>query len=184
MTKRKPSPKTKLALVKRGDESPSPKIRKRRPRSDNNDIRRREVEDLYLNGYRPQEIHAMLLPRHGVAAGTIRNDIVAIRKLWTEIIIEEEPSVRETYVGKLYAVRRYAMREGVRDYRLAYEIDRQIARVLGLKLTADSQQITITVEEARTYVAHICDLVAQHVRHADDRAALLAAIEAEGGVAS
>jgi hypothetical protein len=145
------------------------------------------VEEMLYGGYRPQQIHILLKERFPVTRGTIRNDIVEIRKNQKEVTTEASVEVKDEFIGRLHAIRRAAMkgwrdpdgRVKGRDFRLAHDIDKTIASVLGLKLASDNPRITITMEAAQSYIEHVMDIIAQNVRDPDDRARVLAAIESE-----
>lgn len=154
--------------------------------------RLRAIEELYYQGHTPQQIHTLLRDLYPVTRATIRNDLVAIRKQHAELLLEQQPEIREQYFGRLHQIRRMVLKgwkdpDGKirgRDFKLAHELDKEIARLLGLRLESDTQRLTVTMEAARSYVEHICDLIVQNVRDPEDRARLLAAIEAEAGIAS
>lgn len=151
----------------------------------------REVEELYINGYCAKEIHDLIGARHDVTAGTVRNDIVAIRKMWGDDL-QHQDSVegKRRYLASLRSVRRKAMsghkelsirgdvRIKGRDYKLAHEIDKEIARVSGVTLASDSRTIHLSIEEARAYMDEVMRIVMLRVTDIETQQKIIADLEA------
>jgi hypothetical protein len=149
-------------------------------------LRQREVEELYINGYSAAEIHTLLEDRFTVAQGTIRNDIVAIRKRWGHDI--EPPEIegaKEKYLASLKSMRRKSLRGWKevtlsgdrvrgRDFKLAFEIDKEIARITGVELRSDTKTVHLTMERARGYLEKALAIVWSHVGDELIREAILA----------
>ncbi len=145
-------------------------------------VRMREVEELYLNGYSASEILTILGDRFNVVYGTIRNDIVAVRKRWRG---ELEPKVTdgaaERYLGGIKSLRRKALsgwkeqtfsgetRVKGRDYKLVFELDKEIARLSGVSLKSDEKALKITIEKAKAYIDDVLDVIFDIVTDQDQR---------------
>lgn len=129
--------------------------------------RRHAVEDLYLNGVKAQEIHDRLGQTFGVTYGTIRNDIVAVRKAWRDQLKEmstlEGP---EEYVARLTQMRRAAYtgweedgkdgRKRIvgRDFRLVHQIDKELAKLQGVDIK-DGASVTVNIQSVRAFMDKI-----------------------------
>ena len=154
-------------------------------------LRMREVEELYLNGYCAKEIHDLIGAKHDVTYGTIRNDIVAVRKMWGDDLTHQDVTEgKRRFLASLRSVRRKALtgfRENTirgdvrikgRDYRLAYEIDKEIARVSGVTLASDTRTLNVSIEQARAYMDEVMRVVFKHVTDPELQEAIIRDIEA------
>lgn len=107
--------------------------------------RRKLVESLYLRGLPPRQIHPLVIERLGKAAyGTIRNDIVQIRKAWAEVLqAAQERDFAEEYFSRAMDDRRQALSAG--DIKTAYAILKDIAGMMGVEFKAP----TLPIEDRR-----------------------------------
>lgn len=129
--------------------------------------RLRAVEELYLAGYGPQEIHDLIGESYGVTYGTLRNDIVRIRAAWgSDIDASTEFEGRHRYLAALRQLRRKVMsgweedgKKRGRDYALAYRIDQDIARLSGVRLKGDERTIHLDVQAARGFIDRLLEEV-------------------------
>ena len=148
--------------------------------------RLRVVEELLLNGYGPSEIHDLIGEQYSVAPGTIRNDIVAVNKAHrADITSATELEGREKYLASIRVIRRKALSgwnetdaQGVvkvrgRDFKLAHQLDQEIARISGVNLKVDDRTIKINMEKARGYLDLIFQIVFKHVEDEDTRKLIL-----------
>ena len=155
--------------------------------------RLRAIEELYLNGYCAREIHRLLGEQYKVGYGTLRNDIVAIRKVWSDDTGNRDAlEGKDRYLASLRSMRRRVMkgweepsRSGRmrivgRDYKLAHQIDKEIARISGVRLASDEHTIHLDIEEARQYMQSVMEVVFKHVEDAAVREAIVADIEVLG----
>jgi len=153
--------------------------------------RLREVEELYLNFYCAKEIHDILGEKWDVTHGTIKNDIVTIRK-WHKAAVEEKDvdSGRQGYVARLKSIRRRAatgfkeptgikgdVRIKGRDMRLVHDIDKEIARMEGVELKSDSRTIHVDLEKARNFIKEIMEIVMRRVIDREIQIAIIDDIE-------
>ncbi len=155
--------------------------------------RRREVEHLMLNQHSGKDIFDVLGKRYGVVYGTIKNDMTVIRKLWGGYSddhrqIEEG---RARYVASLFELRRRATPDDQqysvegedtdkdaghivtirgKKYRVTkgalkfiHDIDKEIARLSGVELRADTQTIQLSVDAARNYVETVMRIFFKYV---------------------
>ena len=155
---------------------PTPVARKKR-------LRLREVEELYLGGYCAKEIHDLIGERHAVTYGTIRNDICSIRKIWTDDVDKQDKfRGRQRYLAALKQVRRKVMggwkeSDGLRghqkirgrDYRLAHELDKEIATLSGVELSGSVRTVHLNVEVARDFMKAVMGVVFRYVTDAETR---------------
>ena len=152
--------------------------------------RLRAVEELMISGLGATEIHEILEPRFSVTYGTIRNDIVTVRKVHrSDFDSMTELRGREDYLAAVRQVRRKAItgwtetdaqgatRIKGRDYRLVHNIDKEIASLAGVRLTAGDKTITLNMERAREYLQVIFNIVFKHVVDEDTRKLILTDIE-------
>lgn len=161
--------------------------------AENRRRRLRSVEELYLNGYCAREITDLLDTTYGVAYGTIRNDIAAVRKWWTEDLgTRDATEGGQRYLASLRAMRRRVMdgwtetdvygRSATkgRDYKLAHQLDKEIARLSGYRLKSDEQTIQLDVKQAQEYMTEVMAAVFKHVTDRETQDAILADLEAAG----
>lgn len=152
--------------------------------------RLRAIEELYLNGYCAREIHQLLEPTYGVTYGTIRNDIVLLRRVWKyDTSHEETVEGKERYMASLRSMRRRVMkgwrekdvtgRERIvgRDYKLAHSIDKEIAKLSGVAVASEGHSIHITIQAAREFMDRVMGVVMTHVTDAETQSAIIRDIE-------
>ena len=146
--------------------------------------RLRIIEEMYLGGHSPKEIHSAIGDKYDVSLGTIRNNIVTIRKSWTadkDSMDTQEGSQR--YIASLRQLRRKALqpwemgKKQGRDLRLVHQLDQEIARMSGVKLKADEKTIHLEVESAKKYIDEIMRVVFQHVLVPATRQAIIDDLE-------
>lgn len=129
--------------------------------------RLRAVEELYLAGYGPQEIHDLIGEAYRVTYGTVRNDIVAIRSTWTaDTDARDELEGKQRYLAALRQLRRKVMsgwdedgKTKGRDYALAYRIDQDIARLSGVRLKSDERTLHLDIQAARGFIDRLIAVV-------------------------
>ena len=139
--------------------------------------RRRLIEKLYLDGYGPLEIADRLPKQHRVQYGTVRKDIVEIRKAWVaDIDAMDEFEGRHRYLARTRDLRRKADR--MEKLELAHTLDKEIARLSGVNLKADdlTWQITLTAAVAR--IDDVMTAVFSVVTDHDTQEQIIDAIEA------
>lgn len=137
--------------------------------------RLRVVEELYISGYGPKDIHEKIKKKFPVRYGTLRNDIVDIRKAWAADL--DGLNVLEgkhRYFAAMQQVRRKAMdgwEEGDaikgRDYKLAHTIDQEIARLSGVRLKSDEKTIHLDIQEAKGFIEKVMEVVFEVVEDPD-----------------
>jgi len=158
--------------------------------------RLRAVEELYLNGYKAREIYNLLSSRergtYDVTYGTIRNDIVMVRKLWGHDIQNGGLEGRERYLASLKAMRRKVMtgwleegpdgrkRRAGRDYRLAHQIDKEIARIEGVEIASDTHKIHLDITAARSFMDKVMEAIFEEIDDPELQARIVAKLEASG----
>jgi len=148
--------------------------------------RLRLVEELVLSGYRAKEIHEKLSENISVTYGTIRNDIVRLRKQHRKDLDEKTELVgRDEYNARLKTLRRKALTGWVevdhvgstkikgRDLKLVHELDKELARFSGVDLKQDTQNVVMTVEKVRGYLDRIMGVVFVHVTDTQLREAII-----------
>lgn len=143
--------------------------------------RLREVEQLYLDGYGPLEIWEMIGNRHRVTRETIRQDTTDIRRAWMEdldSLTKLEGSQR--YLAATRLTRRLAMSGDAKDLKLAHQLDKEIARLSGVKLASDEQTIHVDVQQAREHMDQVLEVVFRHVEDRAVQEAIVADLEALG----
>lgn len=149
--------------------------------------RLRLVEELILNGFKTREIFDMVGTQYGVTYGTIRNDVVHVRKAHKdEINSQSELKGREVYLASILQLRRKSLtgwpevdRFGTsrikgRDFKLAHELDKEIARLSGVNIKSDEKTVHLTVEKARSYLDSIMQVVFDNVQDEATRARIVA----------
>ncbi len=109
--------------------------------------RRKMVEALYSKGLPPRSIHPVITKKLGeVTLGTIKNDIVAIRKAWGEVLEDEKSEDigghAPVFFNRAMALYRLAVTRN--DIRTAYTIAKDLAAMCGVEFRAD-----LVVEDAR-----------------------------------
>lgn len=153
--------------------------------------RLRAVEELYLNGYCAKEIHDLLLDSYGVTYGTIRNDIANVRRMWTDDLSHRDGlEGKDRYLASLRQLRRKTMQgwretdatgriviKG-RNYREAHNLDKEIARLSGVRLASDEHNIHVTVKAAREFIERVMEVVLEHVKDAETAESIVQALEA------
>lgn len=155
--------------------------------------RLRAIEELYLAGYCAKEIFDLLGEQYDVTYGTVRNDIVNIRKMWGEDIDHQDRlEGSRRYLAALRQIRRKAMAgyqehdaQGRvvtrgRSFKLAHEMDKEIARLSGVRLKSDEHTIHLDIEAAREYMDKVLAVVFEHVTDSATRDAIVAGIELLG----
>jgi len=153
-------------------------------------VRLRVIEGLMLSGAGAQEIHELTFPQFGVTYGTIRNDICDINKAHRKDLTKlNELEGREKYLASVRHLRRKAMSgwnevgaQGEvkikgRDYKLVHALDKEIASLSGVTLTAGDRTITLNMEKARGYLELIFSVVFKHVESEDTRQLIMDDIE-------
>jgi hypothetical protein len=149
------------------------------------------VEELMLNGYRTGEIYDLIGEQYNVSYKTIRMDIVEINKAHnSEITKLNELEGRSKYLASLKQVRRKAMSgwneedsSGVsrvrgRDYKLAHQIDQEIARLSGVALKQDEKTINLNITAARNEMEKIMGAVFSVVTDKEIQDLIIKEIEA------
>lgn len=155
--------------------------------------RLRAIEELYLNGYCAREIHGLIGEQYGVGYGTVRNDIVAIRSVWNDDSVNRDTlEGKDRYLASLRSMRRRVMKgwqepgkDGRmrivgRDYKLAHSIDKEIARLSGVRLASDEHTIHLDIEAARQFMEQVMSIVFTHVADNAVRERIVADLEALG----
>lgn len=155
--------------------------------------RLRAVEELYLNGYCAKEIHDLIGEQFDVTYGTLRNDISAIRKMWGDDTEHRETlEGKDRYLASLRSMRRRVMsgweekdstgrRKIVgRDYKLAHSIDKEIARLSGVRLANEEHTIHLTIEKARSFIDEVMSVVFKHVVDDETQHKIIADLEKLG----
>lgn len=155
--------------------------------------RLRAIEELYLNGYCAQEIYTLLKTSYPVTYGTIRNDIVDLRKIWKmDTSNRDMLEGKDRYLASLRAIRRKVMdgwQEPVfgggtkvvgRDFKQAHRLDKEIARLSGVTLASDMHSIHLSIQAAKDYVKTVMDVVMKHVEDPDIQRAIVEDLEAIG----
>ena len=151
----------------------------------------RAVEEMYINAYCAREIHDLIGDQFGVTYGTIRNDIVIVRKMWAKAKLKADPlQGGERHLAAMQNIRRRVMEgepikdgDGVehivgRDYKTAFAIDKEIAKLSGVTLATEERTIHLRIEEARDFVAKVMGVVMSLVTDAELQNAIIKGVEA------
>jgi len=130
--------------------------------------RLRVVEELMLNGYQTGEISDLIGSQYNVSYKTIRMDIVEINKAHrADITALTELEGRRRYLASLRQMRRKALSgwneedsSGVvrvrgRDFKLAHQLDQEIAKLSGVALKHDEKTINLNITAARNEMERI-----------------------------
>lgn len=157
-------------------------------------VRLRAVEEMYLNGYCASEIHDLIGTQFAITYGTVRNDIVKIRKMWREDNTEQdEDTGKDRYLAALRQLRRRALsgfeeehatvggvikRTVGRDPRLAHGIDKEIAMLSGVRLASNERTIHLSIEEARKFIGKVMEIVMRRVPDAETQSLIIKDLEA------
>lgn len=129
--------------------------------------RRRAVAEFMLNGYGPREIHNLIKIAHNCKYNTVRSDVVSIRKEWGHDASQvNKIEGRGAYLASLRQLRRKAVtgRDNEDHYiginlELAHKLDKEIARLSGVKLKTDETVIRLDILEARDFIGDLLDIV-------------------------
>lgn len=135
------------------------------------------IEAQYLNGFNATQIHAMLPKQFRVVHGTVKNDIVQIRKRWAEDASDlEKFDGRHRYLASLREIRTLSIESG--DIKLASQMDKDIAKLSGVRFMSDEQTVHMDIRAARDYVKNIMEIVMRHVTDPEQQQAIISDIEA------
>jgi len=138
--------------------------------------RLRLVEELYLAGNGPTEIHAKVFDQYPVTYQTIRNDITKVRKAWgADLDAQNRLEGRHRYLASLRQLRRKALIGGPKgpDFRLVHQLDQEVARLSGVNLKVDDKTIKLDIEAARGFMEKVMAVVFEVVTDSDQREDLL-----------
>lgn len=152
--------------------------------------RHRVIEELMLNGYRTREIFDIVGESYGISYGTLRNDVYAINKAHRADLGQlGEQTGREKYLASIRQIRRMTLRgwdeqdaQGVirirgRDFKLAHQLDKEIAGLSGVVLTTNDRTLHLNMEKARGYLELIFQVVFKHVPDQDIQKLILDDLE-------
>lgn len=155
--------------------------------------RLRAVEEMYLGGYCAIEIFELIGETYGVTRGTIRNDISAIRKIWGEDLSNRDRlEGQQRYMASLRSMRRRALKgwtevdaQGAtkirgRDYKLAHQLDKEIARLSGVELASDTKKVHVDIQAAREFMDRVMEIIFGVVTDREQQEAIIKALEADG----
>lgn len=161
--------------------------------------RLRVVEELYLNGYGAQEIHDLIGNQYDVTYGTVRNDIVKVRKAHRDAIDEStQLSAMETYRASLLQIRRKSLSgweeigaDGVtrirgRDFRVALKCDEELALLGGVNLRDKTRRVEVDVEAVQAHTGGVMEIVFaciedEDIDRGDLKDAIVAALDEAAG---
>lgn len=112
--------------------------------------RLRAVEELYLQGYKPQEVFDKIGKEHRVVIGTIRNDFQDIRDIWgQDLQALFKFKGGELYLASCQQVRGLALADN--NLELVHKIDQSIAKMTGVKSLIDQKHVQFTFEKVQGY---------------------------------
>jgi hypothetical protein len=119
--------------------------------------------------------------RKPVIYGTIKNDIVAVRKRWKADLAElDKLEGEERYLSATADLRRLALDEGsAKGLKIAMTANQEIARLSGVDLKIDDNTVrVIDVEQAKEYIDKILNVVWDEVTDTDAQLRIQAGIDA------
>ncbi len=139
--------------------------------------RLRAVEELYLQGYKPQEVFDQIGKDHRVVIGTIRNDFQDIRDIWGQDL-KKLFSLQggEMYLASIQQVRRLALAD--KEYGVVLKIDQEIAKMAGVASLVDPKKIHLTVDAARGYIDNVMEVIMANVIDSTIRQSIIEGIAA------
>ncbi len=150
----------------------------------NHRVRLRIIEELYIDGYGALEIHDKLVEgypdTHGkVQPGTVRKDIVAIRKAWSaDLDAADQITGRLRYLSSTRLVRRKALDDGsAQALKLVHSVDQELARLCGVVLKVDNRTLHIDVKKAESFMDEVMGIVFDRVTDTTTRELIVADLE-------
>lgn len=153
--------------------SPAQQIRRQK--------RLREVEKLYLDNYTALEIWNLLGKKHRVTYQTIRQDICDIRKAWADDNDElNQLEGSQRYLAATHHTRRLAISGKFPDLNLVHKLDKELARLSGVRLASDEQTLHVDIQKARDHMDQVLEVVFRHVEDRETQEAIVADLEKLG----
>jgi hypothetical protein len=152
---------------------------------------------MYLNGYCASEIHDLIGEQFKVTYGTVRNDIVRIRKMWkSDVDHQDELEGKNRYLASLRQIRRKALtgwtedqptvggvikRVHGRSHELAHKVDKEIAQLSGVHLASNDRTIHLSVEEARKFMGQVMEIIMRRVTDSETQDLIIKDLEELSG---